>query len=181
MCWRKLQYLNQTDTTGSIFLLVIGTYCSTVLGGLQPIDFTLAVFQEVRRAMRKMSLGHMQTAKALTRLRIRAVWSGPSLPVQRNIGYCRIYSGTSIVQSPRDQTVLIFETLNNWGLKCIHIFQLGLQNDFELLRILNFWSLNYRGSIVLVYVYILSIWTPQLLTLRLLHLNSSIFTTNCYV
>ena len=29
----------------------------------------------------------------------------------------------------------------------MHIFQLGLQNDFELLRILNYWSLNYRGSI----------------------------------
>ena len=59
------------------------------------------------------------------------------------------YSGTSIIQSPRDQTVL-FELLrlNNWGLKCIHIFQLGLQNDFELLRILNYWSLNYRGSTV---------------------------------
>ena len=42
----------------------------------------------------------------------------------------------------------IIETLNNWGLKCIHIFQLGLQNDFELLRILNYWSLNYRGSTV---------------------------------
>ena len=26
--------------------------------------------------------------------------------------------------------------------------QLGLQNDFELLRILNYWSLNYRGSTV---------------------------------
>ena len=42
----------------------------------------------------------------------------------------------------------IIETLNNWGLKCIHIFQLGLQNNFELLRILNYWSLNYRGSTV---------------------------------
>ena len=44
--------------------------------------------------------------------------------------------------------VWIIETLNNWGLKCIHILQLGLQNDFELLRILNYWSLNYRGSTV---------------------------------
>ena len=45
--------------------------------------------------------------------------------------------------------VWIIETLNNWGLKCIHILQLGLQNDFELLRIFNNWSLNYRGSTVL--------------------------------
>ena len=44
--------------------------------------------------------------------------------------------------------IWIIETLNNWGLKCIHIFKLGLQNDFELLRILNYWSLNYRGSTV---------------------------------
>ena len=44
--------------------------------------------------------------------------------------------------------VWITETLNNWGLKCIHISKLGLQNDFELLRILNYWSLNYRGSTV---------------------------------
>ena len=28
----------------------------------------------------------------------------------------------------------------------MHIFTLGLQNDFELLRILNYWSLNNRGS-----------------------------------
>ena len=30
----------------------------------------------------------------------------------------------------------------------IYIFHLGLQNDFELLRILNYSSLNYRGSTV---------------------------------
>ena len=30
----------------------------------------------------------------------------------------------------------------------MHILQLGFQNDFELLRILNYWSLNYRGSTV---------------------------------
>ena len=47
--------------------------------------------------------------------------------------------------------VWIIETLNNWGLKYIHtcIFKSGLQNDFDLLRILNYWSLNYRGSTVL--------------------------------
>ena len=47
--------------------------------------------------------------------------------------------------------VWIIETLNNWGLKCIHIIKLGLQNDFELLRILNYWSLNYWGSSVVLY------------------------------
>ena len=31
----------------------------------------------------------------------------------------------------------------------MHTYKLGLQNDFELLRILNYWSLNYRGSTVL--------------------------------
>ena len=46
--------------------------------------------------------------------------------------------------------VWIIETLNNSGLKCIHIFKSGLQNDFELLRILNYWSLNYRGSTVVL-------------------------------
>ena len=46
--------------------------------------------------------------------------------------------------------VWIIETLNDWGLKCIHIFKSVLQNDFELLRILNYWSLNYRGSTVYV-------------------------------
>ena len=30
----------------------------------------------------------------------------------------------------------------------MHIFKSGLQNDFELLRILNYWSLDYRGSTV---------------------------------
>ena len=60
------------------------------------------------------------------------------------------YSGTLIIQSPRDQTVLFeLETLNNWELKCIHIFRSGLQNDFELSPILNYWSLNYRGSTVI--------------------------------
>ena len=44
--------------------------------------------------------------------------------------------------------VWIIETLNNWRLKCIHIYKSGLQNDFELLRILNYWSLNYRDSTV---------------------------------
>ena len=32
----------------------------------------------------------------------------------------------------------------------IYIIYLGLQNDFELLRILNYWSLNYRGSTIRV-------------------------------
>ena len=47
--------------------------------------------------------------------------------------------------------VWIIETMNNWGLKCIHIFRLGLQNDFELSRIFNYWSLNYRSSTVFVF------------------------------
>ena len=38
--------------------------------------------------------------------------------------------------------------MNNRGLKCIHIFKSGLQNDFELLRILNYWCLNNGGSTV---------------------------------
>ena len=32
------------------------------------------------------------------------------------------------------------------------IFKSGLQNDFELLRILNYWSLNYRGSTVFYFL-----------------------------
>ena len=32
----------------------------------------------------------------------------------------------------------------------MHIFKSGLQTDFELLRILNYWSLNYRGSTVYI-------------------------------
>ena len=34
------------------------------------------------RAMRKCVFGHMRTVKAQIRLRIRAVWSGPSLPTK---------------------------------------------------------------------------------------------------
>ena len=30
----------------------------------------------------------------------------------------------------------------------MHTYKSGLQNDFELLRILNYWSLSYRGSTV---------------------------------
>ena len=42
-------------------------------------------------AMPKCVCGHMRTAKAQIRLRIRAVWSGPSLSANRIIGYYRIY------------------------------------------------------------------------------------------
>ena len=65
----------------------------------------------------------------------------------------------------------------------MHIFKSGLQNDFELLRILNYWSLNYRSSTVfqatcadffirdvkiLVTVIALTIWTPKILTIVLM-------------
>ena len=73
-----------------------------------------------------------------------AVWSGSTLFViqlQWNLDNSKSKGPNSFVW--------IIETLNNWGLKSIHIYKLGLQNDFELLRILNYWSLNYRGSTVL--------------------------------
>ena len=59
------------------------------------------------------------------------------------------YSGTSMIQSPRDQRVLF----DYWDFEYLRVkmhtyFKLGLQNNFELLRILNYWSLNYRDSTV---------------------------------
>ena len=39
----------------------------------------------------KHVFGHMRSAKAQIRLRIRAVWSGPSMPTNRVIGHCRMY------------------------------------------------------------------------------------------
>ena len=42
-------------------------------------------------AMRKLVFGHMRTAKAKISLRIRAVWSGPSLSANRIIGDYRMY------------------------------------------------------------------------------------------
>ena len=41
--------------------------------------------------MRQRVFGHMRTAKAQISLRIRAVWSGPSLSANRIIGYYRMY------------------------------------------------------------------------------------------
>ena len=41
--------------------------------------------------MRKHVFGYMRTVKALIRLRIRAVWSRPSLSANRIIGYYRMY------------------------------------------------------------------------------------------
>ena len=41
--------------------------------------------------MRKRAFGHMRTAKAQISLRIRAVWSGPSLSANRIIGHYRMY------------------------------------------------------------------------------------------
>ena len=45
------------------------------------------------RTMRKRVFGHMQIAKAQISLRIRAVWSGPSLSAKRIVGNYRIYFG----------------------------------------------------------------------------------------
>ena len=42
-------------------------------------------------AMRKRVFGHIRAAKTLIRLRIRAVWSGPSLSASRLIAYYRMY------------------------------------------------------------------------------------------
>ena len=42
-------------------------------------------------AMRKRFFGHMRTAKDQIRLRIRTVWSGPSLSANRIIGHCGMY------------------------------------------------------------------------------------------
>ena len=55
------------------------------------------------------------------------------LPAYFSVSLC-IYSGTSIIQSKgRNSFVWIIETLNNWGLKCIHI-----SRDFKM--ILNYWE-----------------------------------------
>ena len=43
------------------------------------------------RSVRKCVLRHMRTAKAQVSLRIRTVWSWPSLSAHRTIGYYRIY------------------------------------------------------------------------------------------
>ena len=43
------------------------------------------------RVMRKRVFRHMRTAKAQIRLRICAVWSGPSVSANRIIGYYRMY------------------------------------------------------------------------------------------
>ena len=42
-------------------------------------------------SMRKRAFGHMRTEKAQISLRIRAVWSGPSLSANRIIWYYRTY------------------------------------------------------------------------------------------
>ena len=43
------------------------------------------------RSMRKRVFGHMRTAKTQISLRIRAVWSGPSLSANRISGYYKMY------------------------------------------------------------------------------------------
>ena len=50
------------------------------------------------RTMRKRVFGHMRTAKTQISLRIRAVWSGPSLSANRIIGYYRMYDWRINVQ-----------------------------------------------------------------------------------
>ena len=47
------------------------------------------------RTKRKHVFGHMRTAKAQISLRIRAVWSGPSLSANRIIEYYRMYQWTA--------------------------------------------------------------------------------------
>ena len=42
------------------------------------------------RALQKRVSRHMRTSKVQIRLRVRAVWSGPSLSANRIIGYCRM-------------------------------------------------------------------------------------------
>ena len=42
-------------------------------------------------SMRQCVFGHLRTAKAQISLRIRTVWSGPSLSANRIIGYDRVY------------------------------------------------------------------------------------------
>ena len=45
----------------------------------------------IGRAKQKRVFGHMRAAKAQISLRIRAVWSGPSLSANKIIGYYRMY------------------------------------------------------------------------------------------
>ena len=119
------------------------------------------LYSEYRKTCKNVPLWHMWTAKVQISMCVHVIWSGSSLTSYRIFGYYRTYTifyyeNTSIQiqwnldnSKSKDQTVVwITETLNNWGLKCIHILKSGLQNDFELLRILNYWSLNYRGSTV---------------------------------
>ena len=55
------------------------------------INIYLNPVAHMGRARRKLVFGHLRAAKALIRLRIRAVWSGPSLSANRVIGYCRMW------------------------------------------------------------------------------------------
>ena len=58
---------------------------------VKPIFRINRVNYYVCRALRKHVFGHMRTAKAQISLRIRAVWSGPSLSANRLIRYYRMY------------------------------------------------------------------------------------------
>ena len=53
--------------------------------------FGESLAQYIDRTMRKRVFGHVLTVKAQISLRIRAVWSGPSLSTNRIIGYYRMY------------------------------------------------------------------------------------------
>ena len=55
------------------------------------LDYRYQVHFRKGRAMRICLFGHIWTMKAQISLRIRAVWSGPSLSASRIIGYYRIY------------------------------------------------------------------------------------------
>ena len=48
--------------------------------------------------MRKRVFGHMRTAKAQVSLRIRTIWSGPSLSANRIIGYYRMFEWRAKIQ-----------------------------------------------------------------------------------
>ena len=64
---------------------------SLVFRLLQFLELIRFVYYSMGRAMRKRVFGHMRTAKAQISLRIRAVWSGPSLSANRIIGYYEMY------------------------------------------------------------------------------------------
>ena len=84
--WKKL--LVQTDS----HYLSIGNFVHTLIQTDQLDILTpLQVAKVVHRTMPKSIFGFERTAKAQISLRIRAVWSGPSLSANIIIWYYRIY------------------------------------------------------------------------------------------